>query len=101
MKKRRDFTAKFKAEVVLEVLTGIKSAAQVCCEHKLNSQMLGRWKTVLVENAPTLFERGTKQNADQQRLAALEQMVGRLTMELEAAKKASRILNSRSTGNGW
>jgi transposase-like protein len=101
MKKRRNFTAKFKAEVVLEVLTGVKSAAQVCREHKLNSQVLGRWKTILVENAPSLFEGGTKQNAIQQRTAELEQMVGRLTMELEAAKKASGILNSRSTGNGW
>ena len=101
MKERRNFTAKFKAEVVLEVLTGVKSAAQVCREHNLNSQVLGRWKTVLVENAPTLFKRGTKQNATQQRIAELEQMVGRLMMELEAAKKASNILISRSTGSGW
>ena len=32
--------------------------------------------------------------------AALEQMVGRLTMELEVAKKASNILTSLSNRNG-
>jgi hypothetical protein len=36
----------------------------------------------------------------QARVAELERMVGRLTLELEAAKKASTIWASRSTKNG-
>lgn len=35
MRKRRAFSAEFKARVVLEVLSGAKNAAEVCREHRL------------------------------------------------------------------
>ncbi|MDE0010152.1 MAG: transposase [Candidatus Poribacteria bacterium] len=37
MAKRRNFTAKFKAEVVLEALSGESSQAEVCRRHNLSS----------------------------------------------------------------
>jgi transposase-like protein len=36
MKKRRRFTPEFKAQVVLEVLTGVQSPAKVCRRHALS-----------------------------------------------------------------
>jgi transposase len=56
MTQRRRFTAEFKAEVVLDVLSGSKSAAELCREHQLNSQVLSRWKIEFVERAPLVFE---------------------------------------------
>lgn len=94
MTKRRIFTAKFKAQVVLEVLSGTKSTAEACREYNLQSQVLNRWKAQFLDQAHTLFETSPEQNPEQHRLADLEQMVGRLTMELEAAKKASALLTS-------
>jgi len=35
-----------------------------------------------------------------QRISELERMVGRLTMELDAAKKASQLLSYRRNGSG-
>lgn len=100
MAKRRAFTPKFKAQVVLEVLSGHKNSAEVCREYSLHSQVLNRWKAEFLAQAHTIFENGSNQSQEQERVAELERMVGRLTMELEAAKKASSILTSRSTGNG-
>jgi hypothetical protein len=40
-------------------------------------------------------------NAEQERIAELERMVGKLTMELELAKKATSIAHSLSNRNGW
>ena len=40
MAKRRRFTAKFKAEVVLEALSGESSQAEVCRRHNLNENQL-------------------------------------------------------------
>ncbi len=34
------FTSTFKARVVLEELTGVKSAAEICREHQLKPQLL-------------------------------------------------------------
>ncbi len=100
MPQRRRFTAEFKAQVVLDVLSGSKSAAEVCREHQLNAQVLSRWKTELVERAPLVFEQDQLHSQEQERIAELERAVGRLTMQLEIAKKASMLLSSPSSRNG-
>lgn len=87
MAKRRDFTPDFKAQVVLEDLTGVKSPAGICREHRLRSETLSRWKAEFLERAPMVFETKQSRSEEQERIAELERMVGRLTMELEAAKK--------------
>jgi transposase-like protein len=100
MARRRTFTPEFKARVVLEVLTGAKSMAEACREYQVRSQVLSRWKVQFLEQAPTIFERASDQSGEQERIAELERMVGRLTMELEVVKKASDILSSPSIRNG-
>jgi transposase-like protein len=100
MSKRRSFTPEFKARVVLEVLTGAKSAAQVCREHQLKDTVLSRWKREFVERSPKVFEGGKEREREDERVAELERMVGRLTMELEIAKKASLLLTARRDGSG-
>jgi transposase-like protein len=100
MTKRRTFKPAFKVEIVLEDLTGAKSRAEICREHGLRSQMVTRWKREFLEHAPEVFETDHTRDEIQARIAELEQMVGRLTMELAAAKKASTILSSRLQSNG-
>ena len=100
MGKRRTFKPEFKARVVLEELTGVKTAGQICREHQLSPQVLARWKADLIERAPEIFATERTRGDEHQRLAELERMIGRLTMELDAAKKASDILVSLSNRNG-
>jgi transposase len=100
MTKRRKFKPDFKARVVLEELTGVKSAAEICREHQLHHQVLSRWKTEFVTRAPEIFATKGSHAQEQERIAELERLVGRLTMELEVAKKASNILTSLSARNG-
>lgn len=100
MVKRRAFTSKFKAQAVLEVLTGAKSTAEACRAYQLKPQLLSGWKAHFLERAPAIFETEQDQDEQQRRIADLEQLIGRLTMELEVAKKASNILTSQSSKNG-
>ena len=100
MSRRRTFTPKFKAQVVLEELTGVKDKAEVCREYRLQPQVFSRWREEFVERAPEIFATERSRGDEQERIAELERLVGRLTMELEAAKKASHILTSRSSGSG-
>jgi transposase-like protein len=101
MAQRRKFTAEFKAQVVLDLVSGAKSAAELCRQHQLNPQLLARWKTQFLERAPLLFEQEAMQSQEQERIAELERVVGRLTMQLEIAKKASALLGSQPSRNGW
>jgi transposase len=100
MTARRMFTPAFKARVVLEELTGIKSAAEICREHQLRPQLLSHWKVQLLERAPELFGTMPAGSDVQERIGELERMVGRLTLELEVAKKASQLVSSRFWRNG-
>ncbi len=44
MAKHRTFIPEFKAQVVLEVLSGGKTAAELCLQHSLKPQLLADWK---------------------------------------------------------
>ena len=100
MTKRRTFTPAFKVKIVLESLTGAKSTTEICKTYQLKSLVFLRWKAEFLERAPEIFATQRSKGDEQERIADLERMVGRLTMELEVAKKASSILTSLSTGNG-
>ena len=100
MSKHRTFTPEFKAQVVLEELTGVKDKAEICREHRLRPQVLARWKAEFLERAPEIFATKPSRGDEQERIAELERMVGRLTMELEVAKKASNILTCLSARSG-
>jgi transposase len=97
MKQRRNFTPDFKAKVVLDVLMGVKSNGEVCREHRLKPEVFSRWKTDFVENAHLVFRSDEQRSQEQARIAELERMVGRLTMELEVAKKVSSGLSVAMT----
>ena len=89
MAKRRKFTPEFKAEVVLEVLSGATFQAEVCRCYNLNEDQLSQWKRQLLENAVSLFESTHKESSNaEKRIAHLEQLVGRLTVALDIQKKS-------------
>jgi len=100
MAKRRTFNPELKARVVIEELTGVKTTAEICRQHQLRAPIFSRWKAEFLTRAPEIFGTQPSRGDEQQRIAELEQMVGRLTMELEAAKKASNILTSHLSRNG-
>jgi transposase len=90
MRQRRQFSAEFKARVVLEVLSGQKRAAEVCREYQLKPDLLSRWKADFVAQAASVFQGDERTQRAEQRIAELERMVGRLTVELEVAKNLGR-----------
>ena len=94
MAKRRRFTPEFKAEVVLEALSGQSSQAELCRRHNLSEQQLSKWKQQVVENVASLFSSTDQHSSEStERIAQLEQLVGRLTLALEIQKKASTLLD--------
>lgn len=102
MSKRRAFSAQFKLETVLEGLRGEKSVAQLCRERDITDSLYYKWRDEFMENAPGIFtdKRHTATDESSERIAELERLVGRLSLELEIAKKASGLLGSRWKANG-
>ncbi len=100
MAKRRKFSAEFKAEQVLAMLNGSKTAAELCREYELKPQLLSAWKAEFLEKAPQLFQTAEQRSQDAARIAELERLIGRLTVQLEIAKKASTLLHHELPSNG-
>ena len=95
--KRRELTREFKLKVVAEVEAG-KPMAQAAREHQLNPNTVAKWRKQLRKYPDTAFAgRGTAYT-DEARVAELERMVGRLTMENDLLKKALQSLNRRAEG---
>ncbi|NEQ27287.1 MAG: IS3 family transposase [Microcoleus sp. SIO2G3] len=92
---RRQYTAEFKAKVVLQVLSGEKTASELCRTHKLNPNVLSRWRKEFLEQAASIFERGEAVHEHEQTIAELERLVGQLTVQLEIGKKSIELLEPR------
>ena len=93
-RKRRTFTPEFKGKVVLEALRGETSQAELCRRYNLSEDQVSKWKQQVIENVGTLFtSTDTHANAAAERIAHLEQLVGRLTVALDIPKKAETWLN--------
>lgn len=91
---RRSFSPEFKAQVVLDVLSGAKSQAEVCREHQLSPHLFAQWRTTFLERAASIFSPEEQRSQEQARIGELERLVGKQALELEALKKGSSILGS-------
>ena len=93
-RKRRTFTPEFKAEVVLEALRGESAQAEVCRRHNLTEEQVSKWKQQFLENAASLFASRDKSSKETtERIAELEQLVGRLSVAVDIQKKALKWMS--------
>jgi transposase len=87
MTDRRKFSAEFKAKVVLELISGEKGLMQASREYGIKDSVLSRWKQEFLERAPQVFAQPKAKDPQEERIAELERMVGRMTLQLDMAKK--------------
>lgn len=102
MGRNRKYTLETKSRIVLELLRGEKSVAQASREYRIKDSLLYRWKEQFLEGGKQAFAYG--QPAEQKRradkVAELERIIGKLTMQLEIAKKASHYVKSLPPESG-
>lgn len=103
MAKQRRHSAQFKFETVMESLRGEKTKSEICRERNLTKSLLWKWEQAFLEQGPTVFENDQAQQRAlaerEERIADLERMVGRLTMENEILKKSETWLRYKRRKN--
>ena len=87
VKERRTYTPEFKVRVVLELISGKKSVSQASREYGIKDTVISRWRQEFLERAPQLFEQPGQADQQAERIAELERVLGRMTLQLEMAKK--------------
>ena len=92
-RKRRSFSAAFKAKVALAAARGDKTTAQLASKFGVHTNQVSAWKKQLLAGAPDLFadQRGRKDETSAAEEELYEQ-IGRLKMEVEWLKKKSAEL---------
>ena len=89
-RKRRVFTASFKAKIALEAIRGHHTIAELAKKHKLHPTQINLWKKQLLDGAELAFEGGgaaEKEKSDEPRAEELYEQIGRLKVQLEWVKK--------------
>ena len=100
MRKRRQFSAEFKAKVVLELISGEKGLTEASREYEIKDTVLSRWKREFLERAPRVFEQsGKKVDPKDKEIEDLERMVGRMAVQLDIAKKVFGSSGYRHKGS--
>jgi len=92
--KRRTYSAEFKFDTVMEGLRGEKSIAQICRERGIKDNQYYKWREIFIERSAEIFadQRKHRGQEKEERIAELERMIGRLTMENDMLKKAKNWL---------
>ena len=92
--KRRTYSAEFKFDTVMEGLRGEKSIAQICRERGIKDNQYYQWREIFIERSAEIFadQRKHRGQEKEERIAELERMLGRLTMENDMLKKARNWL---------
>jgi transposase-like protein len=93
-RKRRNFSAAFKAKVALAAARGDRTTAELASKFGVHASQVTAWKKQLLAGVPELFadqrSRQDEASADEE---ALYEQIGRLKMEVEWLKKKSAQLN--------
>jgi transposase len=83
----RSYTPEFKVRVVMELISGKKNVSEASREYRIKDSVISRWRQEFMERAPQIFEQPDRRDAQAERIAELERMLGRMAVQVEMAKK--------------
>ena len=92
-RKRRSFTADFKARVALEAIKNQHTLQEIAARFEVHPNQVAQWKRQALESLPEVFStsRVLELKADEELRDQLYQQIGRLQVELEWLKKKSGL----------
>jgi transposase len=76
------YSAKFKFQVVMEVLSGDKSSAQVAKVYGVHPNTVNAWKQTLLEKGPEIFAHDSTVAEYERRMGELERLIGKKEVEI-------------------
>lgn len=85
-KSNKSYSAKFKFNVVLEVLRTDKSDAEVGRAYDVHPATVGRWKREFLDRGPEVFGGSEEIKDYEERIGQLERMIGKKEVEIALLK---------------
>lgn len=88
-RKRKKYTASFKAKVALEAVQERKTLSELSAQYGLHPNMIQRWKKEFISRSAEIFESKAPSQEDEKDKQKLYAKIGQLEMEKEWLKKIS------------
>jgi transposase-like protein len=82
----RRYTAKFKFQVILELLKGSKTIGQIARAFGVHPITISHWKTEFMEKGPELFSQKTTIHEYERKIQELERLIGHKEVEITLLK---------------
>lgn len=92
---KRNFNAKFKSDLVIELIKGEKDLNTLAAENNIQPNLLRNWKKEFLDNAPLVFDENRDERlreklvAERKEKTEYAKKVGQLTMQVDWLKKKS------------
>lgn len=80
------YSSKVKFQVVLELLQGDKTPAQVAKAYNVHPNTVTNWKQTFLENGSEIFAKNGTVAEYEKQIAALEQLLGKKEVEIALLK---------------
>jgi transposase len=98
--KRKQYSPQFKAKVALEAVRGEKTVSELASQYEVHPTMINNWKRQLLDEASSLFEKGSetsKANVSQQaQIDELYRQIGQLKVERDFLASRSAQLGLKN-----
>jgi transposase-like protein len=85
-KQGRRYTAKFKFQVILELLKGTKTIGQIARAYGVHPITISHWKKEFMEKGPELFSQKTTIHEYERKIQELERLIGQKEVEIALLK---------------
>ena len=80
------YTPKLKFQVVMELLQGDKTLGQIAKAYQVHPNTVNNWKQTLLDKGPEIFNQNGTVAEYEQRIADLEQLLGKKEVEIALLK---------------
>jgi transposase len=90
MKKRRSFSAEFKAKVALEALAGEKTLSELASQYQVHPNVIANWKKQAQQGMVDTFsgKQNNSKKSNEDDIKDLHAKIGQLTIENDFLQKA-------------
>jgi len=97
--KKKNYTPQFKFDRVLDALRDNSNVSEIARKYGLNANLIYIWRDQFIERGPNVFETAPDKalNESKNKIAKLEQMIGKKEVELNLLKNFSDFYSSQNT----
>jgi len=96
MSKNKSYSNEFKFKVILEIIKGDLTVAEIISKYQVSRSVLCKWKRLFIDNGSAIFKQPSTESSKLAKTKELEKLhatIGKLKVENDFLQESSSKLN--------